>query len=222
VASPETFSRERENKGRSASLVRALSLLMPYITVGIGMLLFHNAWVAILSYHLGMVLVVGLSRTRVPLRTVFRANNCRIPLWMGVIGACGGLLFYLLWPLLLIKTDVGLYLQRIGLTAETWPYFLAYFIMVNPLIEEYYWRGHLGQSSRRIVLGDLMFSGYHVIVLAGEIKLVWLSVMFLSLLLGAWLWRQSDRLSAGLLPSVSGHLTADITIILAIYWLTAR
>jgi uncharacterized protein len=206
---------------RSRSRInRVFSLLVPYLAIGIGLLWFRSAWMAILSYHAGMVLMVVLSRTRVPWRAVFRTNNLLIPLIITLIAACSGLLVYLLWPLLSITSDISRYLLKMGLTPETWPYFLAYFILVNPLIEEYYWRGYLGDNTRQIILADFMFSGYHVIVLVGEIKLIWMGVMFLALMAGAWIWRQSDRLSEGLLPSVISHLAADISIMLAVYGIT--
>ena len=139
-----------------------------------------------------------------------------------MIGACGGLLLYLLWPLLSIPPDINIQLQNIGLTAATWPYFILYFILVNPWIEEYYWRGYLGSESKYILPVDLFFAGYHVMVLAGKVDFIWLIAVFATLSFAAWLWRQANRISLGLLPSLASHMAADITIIFTIYWLTLR
>lgn len=199
-----------------------LGPLVPYVTLGPGLFIFHNAWIAIISYHLGMIAVVLLSRERVPVKILLRSNNYMFPLIISLGGACGGILLYLLWPLLSIPPDINLQLQNIGLTREVWPFFLVYFILLNPGIEEYYWRGFLTSDSKYLIPNDLFFSGYHVMVLAGKVGFIWLIAVFAILILAAWAWRQFNRASRGLLPSLASHLAADITIIFTIYWLVMR
>ncbi len=201
-------------------LNKVIAPIIPYITVGIGLLFLHNAWIAIIAYHLGMIIVVLFSREKIPLMTILSSTNYKIPLFTAMIGASGGILFYILWPILAIPPDINIYLQNIGLSQTSWPLFLVYFILVNPWLEEYYWRGYLGSNSKRIILDDIFFSGYHVIVMAGKVEIVWLLVLFVVISFGAWFWRQSNRISHGLLPSLVSHLAADITIILTIYRMT--
>jgi hypothetical protein len=125
--------------------------------------------------------------------------------WVGSsarLGLAGGLFLYLLWPSIGIPEDINAYLQNIGLTKERWPYFIAYFLLINPWLEEYYWRGYLGSYSKRVVIEDVLFSGYHVMVLAGKIEIIWLIAILIVLSLIAWLWRQANRWSRGLLPSL--------------------
>lgn len=204
------------------TLIRqVLAPAIPYLTIGIGLLLFQSAWIAIFSYHIGILLVVRIAGFRVPVRLVFRGRDYRTLMIAVLLGAGGGLLLYLLWPVLAVPSDIEGYLQSIGLNARTWPIFLVYFVTVNPLLEEYYWRGCLGSQRRRPVLNDLFFSGYHLLVLAGSIGAAWLPVVFLALVAAAWLWRQIDRLAAGLLPSVISHIAGDIAVITVIYFLAA-
>ena len=94
--------------------------------------------------------------------------------------------------------------------------------MVNPWIEEYYWRGYLGSNTKKIILNDLLYSGYHLVVLAGKVEIVWLIVIFFALAVVAWFWRQTNRWSQGMLPSTASHLAADITVMLTIYFLIVR
>jgi hypothetical protein len=196
--------------------------VVPYLTLGPGLLIFHNAWIAIIAYHLGMIAVVLLSRERIPVKILLQSSNYKIPAFTTIIGACSGVLLYLLWPLLSIPPDINMQLQNIGLAQQAWPYFLIYFILVNPWIEEYYWRSFLTSDSKFIIPNDLLFSGYHVMVLAGKVGFVWLIAVFTVLVLTAWAWRQFNRVSRGLLPSLVSHIAADITIIFTIYWLTMR
>jgi len=201
---------------------RILPPLIPYITIGIGLLVFHNAWLAILGYHAGMIAIILLSKTRIPLKQSFQGKKAWIPLITALVGVGGGLLLYIVWPLLSVPNDISLYIRSIGLNEHTWPIFLAYFILVNPWIEEYYWRGYLASPTRRITVNDLLFSGYHLLVLAGHMEEVWLLAVFCVLAGGAWFWRQMNRRNGGLLASVVSHIAADISMMLTIYFLAVR
>jgi len=201
---------------------RILPPIIPYITIGIGLLVFHNAWLAILGYHTGMVAVISLSKTGIAIKRAFQGNSYWISFITALAGAGGGILLYILLPLLSVPDDINSYIRSIGLNEQTWPMFLAYFILINPLIEEYYWRGCLGGDAKGIALNDLLFSGYHLIVLAGQMETIWLIVVFFGLTIGAWFWRQMNKLAGGLLASTISHLTADITVILTIYFISMK
>jgi len=198
---------------------KILPPIIPYITIGIGLLIFHNAWLAILSYHAGIIAVILSAKTRISLKQAFQGKKAWIPIITALVGAGGGLLLYVLWPLLSVPDDISLYIRSIGLNEQTWPVFLAYFTIINPLIEEYYWRGYLAFAARGITLNDFLFSGYHLLVLAGHMEAIWLLAVFFVLAAGAWFWRQMNRLNGGLLASVVSHVSADITVILTIYYL---
>ncbi len=196
---------------------KGLAPAVPYVAVGVGLLALHNAWAAILGYHIGMVIVVWSSE-QVSARETLRANGWRVPIIAAFVGASSGISLYLLWPLLSAPSDAGSVIRGMGLTEETWPLFLGYLVMVNPWIEEYYWRGYLGSADNRPVVNDFLWAGYHLIVLWGKIGVVWLVVVFLAVAAGAWFWRQANRWGGGLLPSAVSHFAAEITIVLAIYW----
>jgi hypothetical protein len=164
--------------------------------------------------------ILLVARTKNPFREFFRTSDIRISLIAIGLGAGGGILMYFLWPLLAVPTDIGVYLENIGLTRFTWPLFLAYHILVNPWIEEYYWRRFLGSISKRIILNDLFFAGYHLLVLAGKMDILWLAACFIVLVGAAWFWRQATRLSQGLFSSTASHFAADLTVMLAIYVMT--
>lgn len=201
---------------------RILSPLIPYITIGAGLLVFHNAWLAILGYHAGMVAVILSAKTRISFKQAFRGNKIWILFITALVGAGGGILLYVLWPLLSVPDDINLYIRSIGLNERTWLVFLAYFILINPWIEEYYWRGCLASTTKGITLNDLLFAGYHLLVLAGQMEAVWLLAVFFVLSAGAWFWRQMNRLNGGLLASTVSHIAADIAVMLTIYYLSIR
>ncbi len=201
---------------------KLLPAVIPYIIIAVGLLVLHNAWLAILGYHAGMVAVMSLSKTGITLKQAFKHYRYSVLFLAALVGAGGGLLLKILWPFLSVPGDIDSYIRSIGLNELTWPVFLAYFILVNPLLEEYYWRGCLAGAGKGIELNDLLFSGYHLIVLARQIAPIWLIVVFFALTIAAWLWRQMNRLNGGLLASVISHLAADVTAILTIYALAAK
>jgi hypothetical protein len=104
-----------------------------------------------------------------------------------------------------------------GLTGSAWPIFIAYFILANAWLEEYFWRGLLNYNTSRIALSDVFFSGYHILILAGITGISWLAVIYLIILLAGWSWRRINRRYAGLLPSFACHAGADISVMLAVY-----
>jgi hypothetical protein len=203
-------------------LKKIVGPVVPYITVVPGLLIFHNAWVTLFSYHIIMIAAVILSREPIKWKEFFRSTNRLIPVITTLIGAAGGIILFLLWPRLEVPSDMNIYLQNIGLTQAAWPFFIGYFVLVNPWIEEYYWRCFLGVDSKTVKLNDVIFAGYHVVILAGKVDFIWLIAVLVILTFAAWLWRQANRICHGLLPSLVSHMAADITIIFAIYWLAGR
>ena len=196
--------------------------LAPYPAMVLGMVVLHNAWAAILIYHASMILIMAFSTSGITVKQFFYSRRTRLPLLMALIGIGEGVLVRVLWQYLSIPSDLANYLYTIGLTETTWPWFLVYFIVVNAALEEYYWRGFLGNSSRSPVLNDLWYSGYHVIVLAGKMNWLWLVAIFIVLAGAAWLWRQMNHWSRGLLPSLTFHFTADASIMLTVYLMAGR
>ena len=198
--------------------LRQVSPLIPYLTVGLGVFVFHNAWVAILSYHVGMLGLLFLSGYKISLRRAYSGKTVWLPVLGAVAGAASGIALYFIWPMLSIPADISKYVAGFGINSATWPFFLVYFILVNPFIEEYFWRGYLASPSRFFTLNDVLFAGYHLLVLTGQISTFWLIGSFAVLTIAAWAWRQVNRVNGGILASTVSHWTADIMVILTIYW----
>jgi membrane protease YdiL (CAAX protease family) len=132
---------------RAPLLLSLLALLIPYSTVGAGLYVFHNAWAAILGYHIGIVALLWLGRYA-PARERLRFHWPA--LGFGALGFLGGASLLLLWPYLGLSPDLPPTLIEWGLTRETWPIFIAYSALVNPALEELYWRDWLGSDARRL------------------------------------------------------------------------
>jgi hypothetical protein len=195
--------------------VTVASLLMPYLAVAFGLYVCHNAWAAVLAYHVGILLF--LSRTGIKDAALrFRASSSpgRVLLF-GLSGLSAGVLLYFLWPFLHFSPRLASALLEWGLNRQTWPWFIAYGGLVNPWLEEAFWRDRLGSASLHPVLNDAIFAGFHLVILAPFLSIPWLVAVFLVLSFAGWLWRQAARLEGSLLASALFHLAADVSILLA-------
>ena len=111
-------------------------------------------------------------------------------------------------------------LEILGLTGSTWPGFIAYFALVNPFLEEYFWRGFLGNYTYSLYVSDFLYAGFHALILVGKVQTISILGSLITLILAGWFWRQIAREDQGLLAPVLGHMAADFTILLAVYQMT--
>ena len=134
---------------------------------------------------------------------------------------CGssGIILFFIWPILRIANDLPAQLRSLGLMSFTWPVFIAYFSLVNPFIEEYFWRGFLISNSKKLHISDSIYAGYHALVLWGKVHPFSIIFAVILLTLIGWFWRQIGREDDGLFAPVLGHMAADFSIMLCVYWM---
>ena len=201
--------------------LNAAALFMPYIIVWLGLYVFHNAWAAILGYHAGIVILVTLAGAWPSARQVFASPSRRGALLYGLVGTSAGISMYFLLPYIHISPRLSIALLEWGLTPHIWPIFIIYGTLVNPWLEEIFWRSWLGSTDRNPVFRDAAFAGFHLVILAPFFPLIWLVVAFFVLAFSGWMWRQVVRVEESLLASSLFHLAADVSILLVV-WSTMR
>ena len=199
--------------------LKNFTFLIPYLAMIVGLHLLGSAWISFLIYH-GLVLLV-IRRDTGLMRELVSGWNSRLGLAAVLFGLGGGLLIHTLAPLAGINAAlINPALARLGLAGTGWLLFVAYHTLVNPWFEEILWRGKLGNPSPRPVIGDVLFAGYHVLVLVFFLEWPWIVLAFLTLVVAAWFWRQLRRLYGGLLLPVLSHLFADGSIMAVVYLLS--
>lgn len=199
---------------------KILAPALPYLAVWMGMFLFNNAWAALLGFHLAILASLLMFRLAVPIEILFKS---KYPKWIFasiLFCSTSGIGLYFLWPVFGVSNNLSAQLLAMGLTPASWPWFLAYFSLVNPFVEEYFWRGVLGNDSLKPYFGDVVFAGYHAMILWGRVHLVFVLFAVSVLVSAGWLWRQISREDGGLLAAALGHAAADFTILFAIYRMT--
>ena len=197
-----------------------LTPILPYLAVWVGLFLFKNAWFALIGFHVAILLVLAFVRPNIPFEILFESKHFQWVLMNVLICSASGIALYFLWNLFGIVPNLSMQLGSMGLNSSaSWFLFIAYFSLVNPLIEEYFWRVALGSNLKNIYIGDLVYAGYHVLVLWDKMNSLFILFAFITLSLAGWFWRQSSREDEGLLAAVLGHMVADFSILMVVYWM---
>jgi membrane protease YdiL (CAAX protease family) len=194
-----------------------LTPLLPYLAVVIGVFWIHHALWALLSFHLAILLSLLLARSSVPVGVLFQSKDIRWVILSLFLCGGSGISLYFLWPYFGVTDNLSRTVESFGLSSSTWPIFIAYFVLVNPLFEEYFWRGYLGSPTKRLYPSDFFYAGFHALVLLGNMPFGTILYSLIALTLAGWLWRQLARANGGLLAPVLGHMAADFTILMAVY-----
>jgi membrane protease YdiL (CAAX protease family) len=198
--------------------MKAIAPLLVYLAVGIGMFQLHSAWGALLGFHLAIVVSLLWARPNIPVAILFKSTNIKWILLSVLLSGSSGLGLYFLWAYFGTVTDLSAQIESLGLTPATWPGFITYFALVNPLLEEYFWRGYLGNPTSKFYIYDLIYAGFHALVLMGKVPGYSIVFALMGLTFVGWFWRQVAREDRGLLAPVLGHMAADFTILLAVFW----
>jgi hypothetical protein len=194
-----------------------VAAIPPYLAVWAGLFLFHSAWGAMLGFHAAILLVLLIARPKIPIHILFKAKNFKWILPLAALCAASGFAIYHLFPLFSTVEELRSQLDTIGLNGSNWPWFIAYFSLVNPFVEEYFWRAYLGSETKRFYIGDLLYAGFHGLVLTGKTHPLVVLFALGCLTFVGWLWRQVYRENEGLLVPVLGHMVADFSVMMAVY-----
>ena len=197
-----------------------LTPILPYLAVGLGLFWFQNASMALLGFHLTIVISLLLARSPIPVKLLFRSHDMRWIILSVLLCGSSGISLYFFKSYFGIANDLPARLEALGLTGSTWPGFMAYFVLVNPFVEEYFWRGFLGNPTHSVYVSDFLYAGFHALILVGKVQTISILGSLITLILAGWFWRQIAREDQGLLAPVLGHMAADFTILLAVYQMT--
>ena len=191
---------------------------LAYLAVAIGLFQFHSAWIALVGFHVAIILSLWFAKPELPAGILFKSNHIKWIIVSVVLCAGSGVTLYFLWDGFGFASDLPEQVQALGLSSSDWILFIAYFALVNPLIEEYFWRGYLGSNAVHFTVSDFLYSGFHGMILVGKVQTGMLIYGLAVLVVAGWFWRQIARFNQGLLAPVLGHMAADLSILMAVYW----
>jgi membrane protease YdiL (CAAX protease family) len=192
--------------------------LLAYTGVALGISLFHSAWGGLLAFHLAIVISLLIAKPNIPIKILFASNSFQWTLISILLCTSSGITLYFLWDRFGIVDNISTLVEEMGLNASNWIPFIAYFTFVNPFLEEYFWRAYLGSPTEGFHVSDFLYSGFHGLILMNKVRTDVILYCLAMLVLAGWFWRQIMRKDGGLLAPLLGHMVADFTILMAVYW----
>ena len=194
--------------------------LIPYIAIFLGMYVFHSGWMAILLYHVGVITYL-LVRKPVDLwRRMW--TGIKSPLLFPGILACAlaAPIVYFMWALFAVSdTVLQEWMTLYGLTGWRWLLLMPYFSIVHPCMEEILWRGITSEKGIGLCWQDVLFAGYHILVLFQLIRAPWLIFVFVILVGSSIFWRWTANRFEGYGLAILSHAVADTAAIVGIFFL---
>ena len=187
-----------------------LRLLAPYFAVGVFWIGFSNAWLAILGYHLQIVLWHRFGR-----RLRARITENRMVCCTSLLAVLAGPVVYFLLPRIAL-VDLAQWLEGYGLRRASLLVMIPYFWVVHPILEQLHWQRLRAET----VWAHAFFAGYHVLVLYALLPFGWLVVSFLVLLGISLLWHKAGNTAQARWYCRGSHMLADLGIVLAVICLT--
>lgn len=199
------------------SHVRKLWMIAPYFSIGLGLLVFKNAWVSLLSFHACMITALVIHRKQWDFGKLWHGGRL---LWLG--GVTLSVLGFGMW----LSHFLGQYegyggrlagmMEGVGLHGISLTVFAIYFCAVNPVLEEAFWRGLFGNKQRRPILADLAYGCFHFFVLLPFTDAYYATVAAGVLVAMGYMWRQIANRSNGLALPVAWHALGDATIVIVV------
>lgn len=200
-----------------------LSVLLPYVTILVGIFGFRSAWIAVGLYYCGAIFLIFRRLGKHALELI-----CSGWRWGWGIMSIGLVMMLLVGALVLWdrvqRVDVSLteLFNRYGLAGGSGILFCVFAMLFNPAIEELFWRGCFESNPHRLSGGDLFFAGYHVLVLWMVARWYWVILFFVGLTFFGWLMRYLKHSLKGLGMVFFFHTMADLAIIVSILLILNR
>jgi hypothetical protein len=185
------------------NIKQILKLLAPYIAVGVFWCIFSNAWLAILAYHLQVLL--WSSRKAY----IMNKPKSRGMMLMALPTLVAGPLLYFLLPYI-THVELSEWLNHYHLTGLSLIIMIPYFGIIHPFLEQVHW----APLRDKTPLAHFMFAGYHMLVLHSLLTPPWLITCFILLASASFIWKIMTQQSKTLALPILSHILADLGVVI--------
>ncbi len=200
--------------------MKLLAAFVPYVAVLVGMYVFNSAWLAILLYHLGVVAFLFCRKPKNLWQRMWAGTKSPWLIPGLLVCAMAAPAVYFMWPWFAVSEFIlPEWLARYGLTGWAWLLLIPYFSLVHPVLEEIHWRGISPERATGICWQDLLFAGYHMLVLFQLIRWPWLFLIFGILAGSSVFWRWVAGRFGGYGLPILTHTVADVAVVVGVQFL---
>lgn len=189
------------------------------------MLLGHHGWLAMLGFHGCMIAALIVHRRRIDWRRLFQP--ARASTLLANFAAAALLTTLLSWALFSYANhhDYGAVLDR-GLSAFSVPrntrlLFAIQLCLLNPLLEELFWRGLFFSDRKRPAATDFCYAAFHFSALIPFMPAQQTIIATIGLVAVGYSLRQMARRNGGaLVIPLLWHALGDLAVVITIARLT--
>jgi membrane protease YdiL (CAAX protease family) len=202
-------------------------MMMPWVWTAIGLYILHDYRLAILLYEgLGCLLPYFLFTRSHP---SFAFQPVKSLLLWGLILMVNVLMLGIAQDIMALFIDLPNFMARIrsiGLNPnEEFLWFALYMVIVNPLVEELFWRGMIFEqwklkcpANQALIISSLFFGSWHWVIVQHFFAPVWAIGASVCVMLGGLLFGWMYQRTQSLLPAILLHgLGGDLPIIYLLY-----
>jgi hypothetical protein len=195
----------------SSSHLRKLWMAAPFAAVAVGWLMLRNPWISVALFHGSMLAALIWHRAAWKPSLLFRGGHL---IWLFPIVMLVGMFAW--WLFRRLERNVDLLeaaLIDFGLQGPMVWLLAVYFCLCNPALEEGFWRGLHGTSSRMISFSDMAYGAFHTLIVLPFLTLTEAAVVAGFLVIMGNVWRQITIATGGQRIAVIWHALGDIAVI---------
>lgn len=217
-------------------IVLLLCMFLPLPIVWAGFYLLHSYWIAAISYALivctlpSFLLAKRVQELSGSLSLDLVPSSRRFSRRMGAVAvlSMGGMLvgWTILSRLMIDWPHLPSQLAAVNCHQGFWFWiFVIYFIVVNPIAEEYFWRGivyntlkHLWGIPLAVAISCILFGGWHWVIIQHFFAQPWQIPLTLMIMLGGIIFTWAyERTNSLLEPILIHSLGADLPIMIILW-----
>jgi len=188
------------------NLKTSVKLLAPYLAVCIFWCIFKNGWLAIIAYHIQILLWTR----HIPNMSLPKQKKLIL---VAIPAILAGPLLYFLLPYI-TQTELSIWLQEYHISGLSLALMIPYFGLIHPVLEQIHWES----LREKTYLSHFAFAGYHILVLYSLLTIPWVIFCFIVLSFTSFMWHKVAQQSKTLAIPIASHVLADLGIIV-VAWL---
>ncbi len=197
---------------------KILGISSPYLAVLLGVFLLKNGFGAVVFYHLVLFVCVAAINKSNAMKLLSKGFQRYPDLLICLTGLVPGVIILYLWPIAkLEQVDLSQTLAMLNLDSQLFKLFAVYACLVNPFLEESFWRGCFKNDTRWPSFVDVLFAGYHGLAVFPVLNTGFVLFIFAAMVFVGWIFRTLYRVTGGLLIPLVTHIIADIAILWALW-----
>ncbi|WP_335872882.1 CPBP family intramembrane glutamic endopeptidase [Bacillus sp. 2205SS5-2] len=206
-----------------------LYLFGPTIMIGIGLQLFESVGLTIFLFYGWLFLMLLINRKSLKVNQPNWKNSALVGFGIGVVFFLS-LFMGIKWlhPFLFNVEELRAILRQWGFTGNERLVYIGILLVINPVLEEVYWRASLHQKFRKnlgthqtIYTTSFFYTLYHILVVLPLFQWPLSIFAVIPVFFAGVVWGYLSENSNSIIGPIISHFLADVGI-MSVYWFILR